>query len=154
MSRINTLNKSYKALKKDPTVSRLLGDDWLLWLMIKYNECYSSNNNEERSLFCQGRFFVDQHDFFELSIVHDVCSQIIEIVGLSHLISEFSMNWHCFDLYKQKHTWRVIVAPDSKSPNLKKPVHMWVSLLKNLKNPFLNSGNFFSQGKPVSYSIS
>ncbi len=26
-SRIQTLNKSYKALKKDPTVSRLIGDD-------------------------------------------------------------------------------------------------------------------------------
>lgn len=26
-ARITTLNKSYKALKKDPTVNRLLGDD-------------------------------------------------------------------------------------------------------------------------------
>jgi vacuolar protein sorting-associated protein 1 len=26
-SRINTLNKSYKALKKDPTVSKLMDDD-------------------------------------------------------------------------------------------------------------------------------
>lgn len=33
-------------------------------------------------------------------------------------------------------TLRVIVAPDSTSPNLKKPVHIEVSVLKNPSKPF------------------
>ena len=34
MGRINTLNKSYKALKKDPTVSKLMDDDWYVRLAV------------------------------------------------------------------------------------------------------------------------
>jgi len=46
-----------------------------------------------------------------------------------------------------------MVAPVSTSANLKNPVVIEVSVLKNLKVLFLYSGNLVSSGKPVSYSI-
>lgn len=114
----------------------------------------TSNDDEERSLPSKHVFFVDQHNLFILSVVDYICSQVVEVVGLTDLIPELSVYWHGLDLSSLTSTDRVMVAPDSRSPNLKNPVHMWVSLLKNRKNLFLNSGNFFSQGNPVSYSIS
>lgn len=114
----------------------------------------TSDDDEERSLPSKHVFLVDQHDLLVLSIVDDICSQVVEVIGLADLIPELSVYWHRLDLTIPTSTDKVIVAPDSRSPNLKNPVHMWVSLLKKRKNLFLNSGNFFSQGNPVSYSIS
>lgn len=89
-------------------------------------------------------------------------SDVVEVKGFSHLVTELSVDGHGFDLLEGRGTLRVRVAPDSRSPNLKKPEHMWVSLLKKRKNLLLNSGNLLSQtvasllveGNPVSYSMS
>ena len=47
-----------------------------------------------------------------------------------------------------------MVAPDSRSPNLKKPVHMLESALKKRHNLLLYSGNLEVSGMPSSYSRS
>jgi hypothetical protein len=50
--------------------------------------------------------------------VYDLCSQVIEVERLSDLISEFSVDGHCFDLNITSLTLRFMVAPESRSPNL------------------------------------
>ncbi len=105
-----------------------------------------SNQDQEWSFSFQLNILINNNDFLELSFMADFGSNIIIVIRLSNLISELTMGGHGFELNQQKITLRFIVAPDSKSPNLKNPLHIWVSLLKNLQNLFLNSGNFVSQG--------
>ena len=57
-----------------------------------------SYDNEEGSLFGEGNFLVDKDYFFILSLVGDICSEVIEVVGLSDLVPELSVYWHGFDL--------------------------------------------------------
>jgi hypothetical protein len=51
-------------------------------------------------------------------MVGQFCSEVIEVERFSDLIPPFSMDWHGFDLNEVRVTLRVMVAPDSRSPNL------------------------------------
>lgn len=76
----------------------MLISSMLLYSRIRY-KITGSDDDEEGSLFCEFNILVNQYDLLELSVVDEFCSQIIEVEGLSDLISEFSVHWHCFDLH-------------------------------------------------------
>ena len=86
--------------------------------MIAWLRITGSDNDEEGSFFLELSLLVNNHYLLELAVVHHLSSQIIEIERLSHLISELSVNGHGLDLNGMWLTWRVMVAPDSRSPNL------------------------------------
>lgn len=70
----------------------------------------------------QALLFVYYYHLLQLSVVGDLCSHVIEVKWLSHLVFELTYTRHRFKLRLPKLTLRVIVAPDSTSPNLKNPV--------------------------------
>ena len=77
-----------------------------------------SDDDEEWSLLLEFYLFVDDDDLLELSVVGEFCPEVIEVEGLSHLIPELTMYGHGLDLNEEGGTCRVMVAPDSRSPNL------------------------------------
>lgn len=83
-----------------------------------------SDNQQEGSVLLQNLIFINYDNFLVCSVMVNFGSNIIEEVWLSNLIFEFSVDWHCFELNKNIFTLRFMVAPDSRSPNLKNPVHM------------------------------
>lgn len=95
----------------------MLISSMLLYSRIRY-KITGSDDDEEGSLLFELNVLVDQYDFLELSVVYDLCSQVVEVERLSDLISEFSVDGHCFDLNITSLTLRFMVAPESRSPNL------------------------------------
>jgi len=75
-------------------------------------------------MFFEFLLFVYQYDFPILALMGDFCSHVVEIERLSDLIPESSVDWHGLDLTKYLYTLSVMVAPDSRSPNLRCPVVM------------------------------
>ena len=94
-----------------------------LYLSMEY-KFTGSDNDEERSFLLELNVFVHQHYLFELPVVHHLRAQVVEVVRLSYLITELTMYWHRLHLAYPIVTLRCIVAPDSRSPNLKNPVVM------------------------------
>jgi hypothetical protein len=80
--------------------------------MISNRMITRSDDDEERSLLGKLDFLIHQHYFLVLSVVHDVRLQVIEVEGLSYLVTELSVNWHRLHLNNFICTCRVIVAPD------------------------------------------
>ena len=77
-----------------------------------------SDNDEEGPLLLELGLLIDDDDLLELSVVGEFCAEVIEVEGLSHLVPELSVDGHGLDLRGGMRTWRVMVAPDSRSPNL------------------------------------
>lgn len=54
----------------------------------------TSDYHQERSLLCQHLLLINQYDFLVLSVVHHLCPQIVEVEGLTHLVSPLPVSWH------------------------------------------------------------
>ena len=90
------------------------------------NERYiiRSHDNQEGPLLFEDFVLVNKYNFLVSAVVHDLSTDIVEVVGLADLVTPLTVNGHGLHLNSNRVTLRVMVAPDSTSPNLKKPVHM------------------------------
>ena len=57
-----------------------------------------SNEHQERSVLLEDFVFINDDILFVLSFVRNLSSDVVEEERLSNLISEFSMDGHCFEL--------------------------------------------------------
>ena len=83
-----------------------------------------SDDDEEGPLLGENIDFIDQHNVLELAVVGNLSSDVVIVVRFSDLVAVLTVDGHGLGLNQERSTVRVRVAPDSRSPNLKKPVHM------------------------------
>lgn len=69
----------------------------MLWIF-NVHYFFFSNEEEEGSLLLKGLLLIDDYNFVVSTVVGNISSQIIEVEGLSHLVTESSRNWHSFEL--------------------------------------------------------
>ena len=106
-----------------------------------------------KSLFLASVACWSTKNLLELRVVYHVCSEVVKVVRFSHLVPGFTMYRHALGLSAHScvkgHGGTGLQVSEFEETTANVGV-----VVENLKNLFLNSGNFFSHGKPRPYSMS